>query len=423
MWKKIKKLLLFKELHEFQSQYFGVVGIIHSSVPYFLWEFSYAENLYMNLIHLMAGAICFTVLMKEDVPCLLRNNNWLWYLALLYSFPFQGCIMFLLNMSSYNWAIYFITSIMLLVFFTESMQFLILSICGVFLAILFSFLFIDFKDIVHYQNMSAMIYMYASCFFVSLLWSFSLEKKRIEKLELAMKIAGQVSHEVRTPLLYFSTLSKVFKEINAKLVECYKVLKQKKITLPKAYTDQEFEYIQKIPDNIESISRNTNIVIDMILVRLKGESYDREYKILKIADCINEAVTNLTDPNIKTHIKVKDFKVHAPYSLILHVFYNLFKNSFYFLKETDNPKINISSSNDGKYNIIHFRDNGLGIDSQNMKQLFQDFYSQRTGGVGLGLSFCKDVMRSLGGYIDCDSELNKYTQFNLFFPKVKKHVQ
>ncbi len=95
MWKKIKKLLLFKELHEFQSQYFGVVGIIHSSVPYFLWEFSYAENLYMNLIHLMAGAICFTVLMKEDVPCLLRNNNWLWYLALLYSFPFQGCIMFL----------------------------------------------------------------------------------------------------------------------------------------------------------------------------------------------------------------------------------------------------------------------------------------------------------------------------------------
>jgi two-component system autoinducer 1 sensor kinase/phosphatase LuxN len=131
----------------------------------------------------------------------------------------------------------------------------------------------------------------------------------------------------------------------------------------------------------------------------------------------------LTDPNIKTHIKVKDFKVHAPYSLILHVFYNLFKNSFYFLKETDNPKINISSSNDGKYNIIHFRDNGLGIDSQNMKQLFQDFYSQRTGGVGLVLSFCNDVMRSLGGYIDCDSELNKYTQFNLFFPKVKKHVQ
>ncbi|MCV5942756.1 ATP-binding protein, partial [Escherichia coli] len=49
--------------------------------------------------------------------------------------------------------------------------------------------------------------------------------------------------------------------------------------------------------------------------------------------------------------------------------------------------------------------------------MFQDFYTTgKSGSYGLGLPFCKKVMRSFGGNIECQSQLGEWSQFTLTFP-------
>ncbi|KAB2836175.1 MAG: ATP-binding protein, partial [Caedimonadaceae bacterium] len=39
---------------------------------------------------------------------------------------------------------------------------------------------------------------------------------------------------------------------------------------------------------------------------------------------------------------------------------------------------------------------------------------------GIGLAFCKSVMKSLGGDITCTSQYGEYTEFILTFPPLEK---
>ena len=67
------------------------------------------------------------------------------------------------------------------------------------------------------------------------------------------------------------------------------------------------------------------------------------------------------------------------------------------------------------------RDTGPGIAADVIPKLFDSFYtSNEQGGTGLGLSYCKRTMTSLGGDIHCHSALGHYTAFVLSFPTLSK---
>lgn len=68
-------------------------------------------------------------------------------------------------------------------------------------------------------------------------------------------------------------------------------------------------------------------------------------------------------------------------------------------------------------NILIFKDTGKGISKENISHIFRKFYSRTKYGTGIGLSFCKMVMESLGGEIKCKSQEGKFTEFRLCFPK------
>jgi C4-dicarboxylate-specific signal transduction histidine kinase len=44
--------------------------------------------------------------------------------------------------------------------------------------------------------------------------------------------------------------------------------------------------------------------------------------------------------------------------------------------------------------IMVIKDNGCGISKQNLKKIFTPFFTQRAGGLGVGLSATSDILRS-----------------------------
>ena len=62
-------------------------------------------------------------------------------------------------------------------------------------------------------------------------------------------------------------------------------------------------------------------------------------------------------------------------------------------------------------------DNGKGIAEENIRRLFQAFYSGRTGGMGLGLTSARTILNAHGVHMDVESAVGKGTTFTLTFPE------
>jgi PAS domain S-box-containing protein len=75
----------------------------------------------------------------------------------------------------------------------------------------------------------------------------------------------------------------------------------------------------------------------------------------------------------------------------------------------------------GNYVVLSISDTGRGISPEDMKKVFEPFYTtkrMRLSGSGLGLPVVWGVVKNHGGFIDLRSEQGKGTTFELYFPEI-----
>ena len=119
----------------------------------------------------------------------------------------------------------------------------------------------------------------------------------------------------------------------------------------------------------------------------------------------------------KIQFNIKDFVFLGDRKLFKHTLFNLIKNSLYYMEQKPGTVIKISTSFVDDMNVLVFEDTGVGIDPDMINNIFSSFFTTKSTGAGLGLYFCKKVLQKFGGHIACESELNHYTRFKLFFPQ------
>jgi PAS domain S-box-containing protein len=125
---------------------------------------------------------------------------------------------------------------------------------------------------------------------------------------------------------------------------------------------------------------------------------------------------------IKSHIRDKHL-VYADKNMITTVIRNLISNAIKFTRS--NGKIEVSCNDNEKDIEITISDNGIGIDKDNLDNLFRiDAYYSTTGtlgesGTGLGLIICKEFIEKNGGNIKVVSEEGKGSAFSFTLPAGK----
>jgi len=62
-------------------------------------------------------------------------------------------------------------------------------------------------------------------------------------------------------------------------------------------------------------------------------------------------------------------------------------------------------------------DNGCGISEEDQKRIFEDFFTKKKHGTGLGLSVCKLILDDIGAKLSFKSQLNIGTTFSITFAK------
>ncbi len=105
---------------------------------------------------------------------------------------------------------------------------------------------------------------------------------------------------------------------------------------------------------------------------------------------------------------------------IKQLFQNLLINAIKFRSEERKLKIDISAYKQNQDWIFEIEDNGIGIQKEQLKQVFLPFVklhpSSQYNGSGIGLSTCKKIVESHGGKIWIESEFGKGTSVLFTLP-------
>lgn len=80
----------------------------------------------------------------------------------------------------------------------------------------------------------------------------------------------------------------------------------------------------------------------------------------------------------------------------------------------------------GDYAVLSVADNGQGISAEDMRRIFEPFYTKKVmgrSGTGLGLAVVWGTVKDHGGYIDVESRLGEGAIFSLYFPVTREELQ
>jgi light-regulated signal transduction histidine kinase (bacteriophytochrome) len=105
----------------------------------------------------------------------------------------------------------------------------------------------------------------------------------------------------------------------------------------------------------------------------------------------------------------------ADAALLKIAIHNLVSNGIKYVKQGVSPRLEISAERQGTMTCLKFRDNGIGLTSEDQQRIFAPFVRlhgvEDYPGLGLGLSATKRVVEIIGGQIGVSSTPEKGSTF------------
>jgi len=252
-------------------------------------------------------------------------------------------------------------------------------------------------------------------------------KKAEGRLDGMLLLSASIAHELRTPLTSIRAGVQTLIDLLPKLFDAYRQAKGHNLPV-KPIPEKVLNFTQDSLERIDHSAKQAHQTIDMILVSISADEANlKRTDLCSMRQCITTALAEFSFQPGKAalvHLEtIEDFNFYGSERLIKHVMFNLLRNALYFIEKVGKGEIFIWTSQQEGFNVLHFKDTGQGIPEQTLPKIFDRFFTEGSHrGTGVGLSFCKMVMESLGGRIECLSQWNEYAEFVLYFPAVKPVV-
>jgi len=233
----------------------------------------------------------------------------------------------------------------------------------------------------------------------------SEKKFRTEKDEFA----AMVSHELKTPIFPI-------------LLHC-EMLKDP--SMLGNLSPEQLDSVLQIELMAKRLDALTGDILDAQKIDMNQMKFFKTK--FKISEFFNEIIENskilVGKKNISFTTSYDNLKIYTDRDRLLQTFTNLIRNAIAYVHK-NTGKIQITATSENEYILFSVKDNGVGIDSDKISNLFRKFYQVDTSlkrkhdsGTGLGLVICKGIINGLGGEIWAESELRKGSTFFFRIPK------
>lgn len=224
------------------------------------------------------------------------------------------------------------------------------------------------------------------------------------RLETWREAAIKVAHEIKNPLMPIV--------MNAELIER---------NLKNNMSDRD---IEKIKGSTNIIIKNANTISTLI------KSFSEFSFSIKISDkkeSINAVILEVLDsfkntPNIKFEVSLTkhDYFINMDRDKLIMAFRNLIKNSIEAMENNNTESIIYLSSYhdiiDGKeFFTVSITDTGVGIETSNIKKIFEPYFTSKSKGTGIGLATVEKIIMEHKGYILVESIIGEGSTFFIRF--------
>jgi PAS domain S-box-containing protein len=141
---------------------------------------------------------------------------------------------------------------------------------------------------------------------------------------------------------------------------------------------------------------------------------------------VNKTINNLSQiegfDNINFNINISEaFKINSNLQLISSMLQNIIQNAIKYqrpVNDTHTAFVILSAYKTGTGFKICIKDNGIGINTNELDKVFNLYYrsNNTVNGTGLGLYITKNIVEQLSGTIRVKSIINEMTQFDINLP-------
>ncbi|HCG5267964.1 TPA: response regulator [Vibrio parahaemolyticus] len=395
----------------------GWMGFIGFPLYYFVWDFMFPQS-YENLpLRLFCSALFFGIIFHNRL-----SSSWRKYVHVYYQITITTCLpffffyMLLMNDWSNVWVMSFMSAIFLHILLVHVTRVMFAqTFAGIGLATFFAWIAKGFHlditmDWTHVP-IFLFIYVFGNMFY------FRNQIEHEAKVSLAKSFGAGIAHEMRNPLSGLCTSIDVIQS----------VLPNKKAIGEKdqyVMSGEDVTLLREVSEDAMNIIHSGNETIDLLLTSIDENRVSRSsFKRYSAQSVVEKAIESFSYKRSTDRFAISfdarsEFDFLGSDTLLKYVMYNLFKNAFHH-RSSDEFHIHVSMQSNDTVNQIVVTDNGSGIAPDVIRHIFQDFYTTgKSGSYGLGLPFCKKVMRSFGGNIKCISQPGEWSQFTLTFPPI-----
>jgi len=231
------------------------------------------------------------------------------------------------------------------------------------------------------------------------------------KLASIGRLAAGVAHEINNPLAIINetaglikdifTFSDQYKEDKKLLSLIDSILKQ--VDRCRTITHRLLGFARHIDVKIEEVDLQT--LLEEVLSFLEKEAQYRDIHV------------NIT--------KTQEIPlIQSDRSKLQQIFLNIINNAFAAVKKGGHIDITLDYLKEKDMVKVAIKDDGIGISPENLKKIFDPFFSTKKdqGGTGLGLSITYGLVKKLKGEIQVESQVGKGTTFFIFLPVKAKEA-
>ncbi|MDX1771288.1 MAG: HAMP domain-containing sensor histidine kinase, partial [Planococcaceae bacterium] len=145
---------------------------------------------------------------------------------------------------------------------------------------------------------------------------------------------------------------------------------------------------------------------------------------ISVSDEIQNVVNILTPLANMNNVQLKYSKADYVRCLILgdprklqQSLINIVKNGIESMHGGGELEINLTS--DYSSVRIKIRDEGKGMSKHQINRLGEPYFTTKENGTGLGMMVSFSLIKGMGGQVNVDSEVGKWTSFSIEFPVVQ----
>jgi PAS domain S-box-containing protein len=234
------------------------------------------------------------------------------------------------------------------------------------------------------------------------------ELQRAAQLSFVGELAAGLAHEIKNPL--------------AGIQGAVDILIRRRDK-----NDPEREALEGMRHEVQRIDHTVRALLDRARPRLVSVRASSLPEI--VGRAVNLARAQSTNVATSEHRVDIDFDPPEPPIIISidpaqieDAVLNLIINAIEATDGDGQIKIRVGRSNDDQAEefmdeaIVEVSDNGRGISEEDLKRIFNPFFTTRPGGTGLGLPAVRRIARAHGGRVDVESSLGHGSTFTLYLP-------